>query len=33
VIDGVWLHPELEAKNLRTAVEGVIAGHRERIGS
>ena len=30
--DGVWLHPELEAKGLRAAVEDVIAGRREQIG-
>jgi hypothetical protein len=30
-MDGVWLHPELEAKGLRAVVEAVIAGHRDRI--
>ena len=28
VTDGVWLHPELEAKGLRGRVEAVIAGRR-----
>ncbi|MGH2781979.1 MAG: hypothetical protein ACRDLA_11355 [Thermoleophilaceae bacterium] len=32
VTDGVWLHPELEAKGLRAAVGDVIAGRREQIG-
>ena len=31
VTAGIWLHPELEAKGLRAAVEAVIAGERERI--
>ncbi len=31
VINGVWLHPELEENNLRRAVEAVLADRRERI--
>ena len=26
VVAGIWLHPELEGKNLRTDVEAVLAG-------
>jgi hypothetical protein len=32
VVDGVWLDPKLEEQGLRRAVEGVIAGERDRIG-
>jgi hypothetical protein len=31
VTDGVWLHPRLEAKGIREAVEAVIAGERSHI--
>lgn len=31
VVDGVWLHPELAAMDVRGAVEAVIAGQRESI--
>jgi hypothetical protein len=31
VAAGVWLHPELEAKSLRPAVEEVMAGRRDRL--
>jgi hypothetical protein len=31
VVAGVWLHPDLEARNLRDAVEAVLAGRRDRI--
>lgn len=29
--DGLWLHPDLEAKGLRERVEAVIAGERAQL--
>jgi hypothetical protein len=31
VVDGLWLHPELEALGVRESVEAVIVGRRRRI--
>jgi hypothetical protein len=31
VVDGLWLHPDLETKGLRARVEAVITGERVRL--
>jgi len=31
VTDGLWLHPDLEAKGLRERVAAVVRGERERL--